>query len=161
MNEKYSFQICQKIIVFSKDRRRVLLCQRKGEADFNDLYSFIGGKMETTDQKFFKGLKKEELEGLRREKNEEVGKDFKIKIYQKLTTNYFYIKKDGNHMILPHYYAIYKNGKIELSNEYSNHKWVEINKISSFKPMIKNVPEVIKLFKKMEKIIDQKDFVII
>lgn len=42
MNNTLSFQYCQKIIVFSEDRSSVLLAKRKGEADYNDIYSFIG-----------------------------------------------------------------------------------------------------------------------
>ena len=39
--DKYSFQICQKIVVFSKDHTKVLLCKRKGEPDFNGIFSKI------------------------------------------------------------------------------------------------------------------------
>ena len=76
--EKYNFQYCQKIVVFSKEVDKVLLCKRKGEADFDGTFSFIGGKMETTDGAI--------LEGLRREKNEEVGEGFKVCIYPTFTT---------------------------------------------------------------------------
>ena len=63
--EQYNFQYCQKIVVLSKDRTKVLLCKRKGEADYDGIFSFIGGKMETTDISI--------IEGLKREKDEETG----------------------------------------------------------------------------------------
>ena len=39
----YNFQYCQKIVVLSKDKNKVLLCKRKGEADYDGTFSFIGG----------------------------------------------------------------------------------------------------------------------
>jgi len=65
--DKYLFQYCQKIVVYSEDEASVLLCKRKGEADYDGDFSFIGGKMELSDKDF--------VAGLRREKNEEVGQD--------------------------------------------------------------------------------------
>ncbi len=62
--EKYNFQYCQKIVVFRNNNTEVLLAKRKGENDYDGTFSFIGGKMETTDNN--------PVEGMRREKNEEV-----------------------------------------------------------------------------------------
>lgn len=45
----YNFQYCQKLIVISPEKDTVLLCKRKGEADYDGVFSFIGGKMETSD----------------------------------------------------------------------------------------------------------------
>jgi ADP-ribose pyrophosphatase YjhB (NUDIX family) len=47
--ENLLFQYCQKIVVYSQDGQKVLLCKRKGEADFDGTFSFIGGKMERSD----------------------------------------------------------------------------------------------------------------
>ena len=44
------FQYCQKIAVLSNDRTSVLLCRRRGEADYDGVFSFIGGKLEVTDE---------------------------------------------------------------------------------------------------------------
>ncbi len=55
--------------------------------------------METTDDGIIAGLK--------REKDEEVGTQFKVKIFHTLSHNTFFRKKDGNAMILPHYLAIH------------------------------------------------------
>ena len=86
--EKYNFQYCQKIVVLSHDKNKVLLCKRKGEADYDGTFSFIGGKMETTDTSIIAGLK--------REKDEEVGSDFQIQIYPKFSHNLLFQKKDGS-----------------------------------------------------------------
>ena len=66
------FQYCQKIIVLSKDRRAVLLAKRKGEADYDGTYSFIGGKMVTSDKTI--------IDGIKREKDEEIGRATIVKI---------------------------------------------------------------------------------
>ena len=151
--EKYHFQYCQKIVVLSKDRSKVLLCKRKGEADYDGIFSFIGGKMETTDLSI--------IDGLKREKNEEVGEGFKIKIYSRFSLNLLFRKKDGNSMILPHYLAIYNNGEIELNEEYSEYRWIEIDKLNKFEPKIPTIPEVIKELLRLEKIAKEKEFILI
>ena len=65
MSSTLLFQYCQKLVVLSTDKQSVLLAQRKGEADYDGVFSFIGGKLETTDESL--------LAGMRREKNEEIG----------------------------------------------------------------------------------------
>ncbi|MBU0545852.1 NUDIX hydrolase [Patescibacteria group bacterium] len=151
--EKYNFQYCQKIVVYSKDEKSVLMCKRKGEADFDSVFSFIGGKMETTDA----GI----VDGLRREKNEEVGESFKIKIFPTFTTNVFYAKKDGNAMILPHFFAIHESGEIELNEEYSEYKWVPLNEVASFEPKIFTIPEILDKLELLKEVINKTESVII
>jgi len=51
--------------VLSKDRTKSLLCKREGEEDYEGVFAFIGGKMETADASI--------IEGLKREKDEELG----------------------------------------------------------------------------------------
>ena len=148
---KYLFQNCQKIVVFSEDNSKVLLAQRKGESDFDSTYSFIGGKMEITD--------KDIIEGMRREKNEEVGEDFIIRLNPIYNSVIHYIKKDGNYMLLPHYYAQYIRGEVKLNGEYSNYKWVPISEIDEFEPKITNIPEIIKRLLKIIPVMEDKDFV--
>lgn len=149
--EKYNFQFCQKIVVFSKDLESILLCKRKGEDDYDGVFSFIGGKMENIDNTI--------LEGLKREKDEEVGKDFKIKINPRYCANRFFIKKDGSRMILPHYYAVYESGEIELNEEYSEFKWVSLSDLEKFEPKISNIPESVGEMKLLMKISEQKELV--
>ena len=77
--EKYKFQYCPKIIVISKNKTNVLLCKRKGERDYDEVFSFAGGKMETADASI--------AEGIKREKNEELGENFKVKLFQTFSLN--------------------------------------------------------------------------
>ena len=148
-----NFQYCQKIIVLSKDKNSVLLCKRKGEADYDGVFSFIGGKMENTDLSI--------IEGLKREKDEEVGTGFQILLYPTFSLNLLFRKKDGNPMILPHYLAVYEEGNIELNEEYSEFQWVEINKLNDFEPKISNIPETVNELLRLEKIAKEKELILI
>ncbi len=151
--DRYLFQYCQKIVVLSKDKKKVLLCKRKAEADYDGAFSFIGGKMETSDSDL--------LAGLKREKNEEVGEGFKIKIYLGFSSNLFFRKKDGNSMILPHYLAIYESGEINLNEEYSEYKWVSLDKLKFFEPKIPSIPQTMEEIIKLESIAKPEDFILI
>jgi len=151
--QKYNFQYCQKIVVFSQDESSVLLCKRKNEADYDGTFSFIGGKMEITDQSI--------LAGLKREKDEEVGPNFKIKVFPTFTTNILFTKKDGSAMILPHIYAIHLEGEIQLSEEYSEYKWVKLDKIDKFEPKINTIPDVLNKFALLKKIFSETTFEVI
>lgn len=151
--DKFNFLYCQKIVVFSTDSKSVLLCKRKGENDYDGVYSFIGGKMETTDDSFIKGLE--------REKNEEVGEKFKIKIYTFFTTNVSFTKKSGDYMILPHYYAKYISGEIILNEEYSDFRWVKVEELKKFEPKIPTIPDIVKQLLTLEKLIKDSDLIII
>ena len=151
--DKYFFMYCQKIVVFSKDETKVLLCKRKGEKDYDGMYSFIGGKMEVTDESI--------IEGLKREKNEEVGADFKIRLYPTYSVNNFFRKKDGNRMVLPHYYSIFQEGEITLNDEYSEYKWVPINELESFEPKIPNIPDYVNKVLELKKIMNDSELIVI
>ncbi len=130
-----------------------MLCKRKGENDYDGVYSFIGGKMETTDSDL--------VSAMQREKNEEVGKNFKIKLYQKFSNNLTFKKKSGDYMILPHYLAKHVAGEVELNEEYSDYKWVEIKQLENFEPKINNITESVKTLLKLKKIIEDEDLEII
>jgi len=151
--DKYNFLYCQKIVVFSTDMNSVLLCRRKGENDYDGVFSFIGGKMETSDGSF--------IAGLQREKNEEVGENFKIEIYPFFTTNLFFIKKSGEFMVLPHFYARHIKGEILLSDEYSEFQWVEIDKLINFEPKISSIPDTVNKLLALKKIIKDEELIII
>jgi hypothetical protein len=45
-------------------------------------------------------------------------------------------------MILPHVPALFVSGKIILSNEHSEYKWVKIAELNSFEPIIENIAEL-------------------
>ena len=132
MSSTTLFQYCQKLVILSEDRTKVLLARRKGEADYDEVYSFIGGKMETTDVDMVAGMK--------REKDEEIGAEAKVKVLPSETYNIFFRKKDGSAMILPHIAATFAGGEITLSGEYSDYKWVPIAELDVFEPKISNIP---------------------
>src|SRR5258708_4796958 len=104
------FQYCQKLVILSADRQSVLLAKRKGEADYDGVFSFIGGKMETTDTSFVAGMK--------REKTEEIGPNAVVAVLPDETRNVLFRKKDGNSMVLPHIAGVYVSGNITLNEEY-------------------------------------------
>lgn len=120
------FQYCPKIIVFSADKQSVLLARRANEVDYNDLYTFIGGKTQNSDGSL--------LAGLKREKEEEIGKAVKLKICWLMSCyQVWYVKKDGNYMVLPHHVAVYQGGDIKLNpDEYADYKWVKVKDIDKY-----------------------------
>lgn len=127
------FQYCQKLIVLNQDLTKVLLAKRQDEADYNGVYSFIGGKMHTTDESIIAGMK--------REKDEEIGSDAVVKVLAEETRNLLFRKKDGNSMILPHIAGMHVSGDIDLNEEYSDYAWVALDELESFEPKIANIPE--------------------
>jgi ADP-ribose pyrophosphatase YjhB (NUDIX family) len=136
MQSNLLFQYCQKLVIVSPDKQSVLLAKRKGEADYDGTFSFIGGKMETTDETL--------VDGMRREKNEEIGEAVKVAILANETYNILFRKKDGNSMVLPHIAGIYRSGDITLNDEYSEYKWVPISEIEAFEPKIESIPALTK-----------------
>jgi NADH pyrophosphatase NudC (nudix superfamily) len=130
------FHYCPKLIVFSKDKKSILMARRTGEADYDGVYTFIGGKSEVSDG----GL----LVGLQREKNEEIGPDAKLKVcYMMSCYQVWYTKKDGNSMVLPHHIAIYQGGDIKLNpEEYDDYKWVLVKDVDKFAQIPANPPAV-------------------
>lgn len=151
--ERFNFQYCQKIVVLSKDKKKVLLCKRQGEADYDSVFSFIGGKMEVSDTSI--------IEGLKREKDEEVGEEFKVKIYPTFNLNVLFRKQDGKSMILPHYLAFHQFGEIVLNEEYSEFKWVEIENLEEFEPKIPNIAKMVEELLRLGKIAEENEFVLI
>ena len=123
------FQYCPKIAVFHGDR--VLVCRRKGEADYDGVFSLIGGKMEHSDASI--------VEGLQREKNEEVGEDFRVRLLPRFSIDTHFVKNDGHHMILPHFYAEFSGGDIHLSDEYSEYAWLSFDDLRAATNIIDNL----------------------
>lgn len=147
------FQYCQKAVIFSEDGTKVLLAKRKGEADFDGTYSFVCGKMETTDDSI--------VSGIRREIHEELGTNVQITVYPTYTVNVYYTKKDGNGMILPHIFATYHGGDIILSDEYSEYRWVPVADLEGFEPKIHTIPDIVqKLLAAKESILGSDGIVI-
>lgn len=144
------FQYCQKIVVFSKDGLSVLLARRRGEEDYDGVFSFIGGKLESTDG----GL----VSGLRREKAEEIGSGCKISVLADMSLNEYFIKSSGQPMVLPHYYAKFLGGEIMLNGEYSEYKWVKVDEIDDFEPKIETISRIVRSIKKFEQIANDDDY---
>lgn len=145
------FQYCPKIVVFRNDDQEVLLARRIDEQDYNATYSFIGGKSEVTDGTL--------IEALQREKNEEVGEQFKIRINAAISWNIRFNKKDGNTMIIPHHYAVYVSGEVALSSEYDDYKWVKVSELESFEPKINNIPTAVQEVLRLKSITRAEDLV--
>jgi 8-oxo-dGTP pyrophosphatase MutT (NUDIX family) len=153
MDDTTRFQYCQKIVVFRNNDSEVLLARRKGEADFDETYSFIGGKMETTDRNI--------VEGLMREKCEEIGTTARLLICPLVSYNVHFVKKDGSAMILPHYYAQYLDGDITLNDEYSDFTWVPLKELEAFEPKIANIPEAAQWTLRLKTALRPDDYVYI
>lgn len=151
--DKTLFQYCQKIVLFRNGNTEVLLARRRGEADYDQVYSLVGGKLETTDSDL--------LAGLKREKNEEIGESVQVSICPTFSYNVHFIKADGQSMILPHYYAEYVSGEVKLSSEYSDYQWVSIKELATFKPKIENIPQVVSEVLKLRSVIDEGQLVVI
>ena len=148
MNNNTYFQYCQKLVVFNEDYSKVLLAKRKGEADYDGVYSFIGGKMETTDHDLKAGIK--------REVTEEIGSDARIEVLLDFSFNEFYRKKSGDSMVLPHHIARYIDGDINLSDEYSDFAWVNVDDIDKFEPKIDTVASIVQKSKEVIGLFENK-----
>jgi len=128
------FQYCPKLVVFSEDWSSVLLACRYGEADYDGTFSFIGGKMETSDADIAAALK--------REKTEEIGANARVTAYIDACNDLLFRKKDGTAMIVPHFAARYTGGDIRLNpEEYSEFRWVAVGELESLEPKIANIPD--------------------
>lgn len=111
-----------------------MLAKRKGEADYDGTYSFIGGKMETTDESL--------LAGMKREKDEEIGTAAVVKLLPNESFNLLFRKKDGSSVVLPHIAGVFQSGDIVLSEEYSEYRWVPLTELQAFEPKIDNIPSL-------------------
>lgn len=153
-NSKYNFQYCQKLIIFNCEWDKVLLARRKGEADYDGTYTFIGGKMETTDKNI--------LDAMRREKDEEIGTNARVYVHENISRNILFRKNDGSSMIVPHYVAYFDGGEVELnSEEYADYKWVALSELDIFGPIIKNIPEFVEWALAIKKNLHVSDFTLL
>lgn len=128
----YNFEYCQKVVVFRNNDTEVLLCKRKGEADYDGVFSFIGWKMDNADQ--------DVLAGIKREIQEEIWSDVSLQLLPYSYLPLSYMKKNGNAMLLPHYYVQFLGWTITLSDEYSTYERVAVSELSAFEPKIATIP---------------------
>jgi 8-oxo-dGTP pyrophosphatase MutT (NUDIX family) len=152
MSDPTHFQYCPKFILFSADKKSVFMAKRFGEQDYDGIFSFIGGKTETTDESL--------LAGLKREKDEEIGPDARIRVCWTMSCyQVLYRKKDGNSMVLPNHVAIFEGGEIALNPaEYSEYKWVPLDEFADFEPKIAKNTDAIQAAQRMLKILTDADF---
>jgi 8-oxo-dGTP pyrophosphatase MutT (NUDIX family) len=150
--DKTHFQYCPKFILFSEDKTRVLLAQRTGEQDYDGVYTFIGGKTETTDETLVAALK--------REKDEEIGPAAEVKVCWTMSCyQVLFLKKDGNSMIIPHHVALYTGGNIVLNpEEYTTYKWVPVDEIKDFEPKVANHTDGVQAALRLLEILSDEDF---
>lgn len=149
---KYHFQFCPKLVILSSDLSKVLLGKRRGESDYDGVFSFIGGKMEDIDQTI--------VEGIKREKNEEIGGNFLLQLYPDISSSLLFIKSDNTHMIVSYYLAIHHGGEITPNHkEYSEYRWIDIDLIAKLEPKVPTIPTVVDLFLGMRNKFDKMDFV--
>jgi len=142
--EKFNFQYCPKIIIFN-DKDEVLLCERKWEQDFDWIYSFPWWKREITDEKIEIWIK--------REIQEELWNDIKLKFYRLFNIEEEYVKKIWDIMILPHYFSYYVWWEIELNEgEYSEYRWVSIVDLKQINtiPTVEKIVRAFILFKETD-----------
>lgn len=128
----------------------MLLARRRGEADYDGVFSFIGGKLESTDG----GL----VNGLRREKNEEIGSAAKIAVVTSISVNEYFVKTNGQAMVLPHYYARFIGGEIMLNDEYSEYRWVNLRELDQFEPKIETIAPTVEAVQKIMRVATEADY---
>ncbi len=145
------FQYCAKLIIFSADKSAVLLARRQGEADYDGVFSFIGGKTETTDGSL--------LSGIKREKAEEIGREAKVKICWTMSCHQVWFQKsNGKTMVLPHHVGIYEGGTIRLNpNEYAEYRWVPVAEIDDLKPKVENIPDAVHAAQRLLAMLNEED----
>lgn len=145
------FQFNQKMVLFNAQKDAVLLAKRQGEADYNATFTFTGGKLEVSDRDF--------IDGLQREKDEELGVTCKVRICPLLSWNVMFRKADGNSVIVAHFPAIYVRGDIHLSDEYSEYQWVKLGALERFEPKVHNIPEIVERTLQLENVLKPSDWV--
>lgn len=137
-----------KLAIVHQHEGKVLLCRRANETDLNGVFTFIGGKMELADADI--------VETLRRERDEEIGPDVRLRLLHTYSIITEYRRLDGLRQILPHYLAFYVGGRIALSSEYSEAIWVHIRHLDGWEaPMIRNIPGVLQGLMALRSIADE------
>jgi len=94
-------------------------------------------------------------------KDEEVGKNFRLKLHLMFSLNLLYKKKDGASMILLHYLAIHEDGEVSLNEKYSEYKWVKLEDLEKFEPKIANIPSTIASLLRLGEILEERESFII
>lgn len=109
------FFIGQKALIIDKEGRALIIRRDKSEGKLK-MWDLPGGRLN-----FSETL----TQGLAREVKEEVGMKLS-KVLAPLTLITFLKENDRNHQILRIIYLCKATGKVTLSSEHSEHKWINI-----------------------------------
>ncbi len=102
------------------------------------------------------------VSAIKREKNEEIGPQAKIRLFPLLSHNIVFTKSSGERMILPSYLGIMADGEIQLNlGEYSECSWVPVEQIETFEPKTDAIPEAVRWAKRVMPLLSESDFVVI
>jgi 8-oxo-dGTP pyrophosphatase MutT (NUDIX family) len=132
---KYFHFFVGKLAIFRNEggRWHVLVTKRHGEKEYDNTFSFPGGRKEVADTEI--------IDNLRREKAEELGSDFKINIFPDVATTLAFTRKDGIPVVGAVFPALYDRGEVRLGRGYSEYRWVDVEKISTVQPYTPNLEE--------------------
>lgn len=59
---------------------------------------------------------------------------------------------------MPHYYAEFEGGEINLNDEYHDYLWVKLDELASFEPKIGTIPEAVNQVLKLKSVATRSDF---
>jgi 8-oxo-dGTP pyrophosphatase MutT (NUDIX family) len=125
-------EVCLKLALFDAEGQ-VLLARRHGEELYDGVFSLIGGKMDGADPDL--------IASMRREKNEEIGSDARVRVLPTLAVPVHYTKPSGVKQLLLHYAAAFDGGRIDLNPyEYSEFTWTHPAGIPTIGPIVPNLP---------------------
>ncbi len=128
-------QLCPKLLIVDELKQTALLCRRTGEADFDAHFSLVGGKLENGDLDL--------IAGIAREVREEIGVRVRIEILLTFSVDVLFEKQSGEKMVLPHYYARFHGGELELNEqEYGEACWVSLASLGTVDQIVPNVPDI-------------------
>ncbi|MBD3280787.1 NUDIX domain-containing protein [Candidatus Dojkabacteria bacterium] len=139
MNRFQNVIFGQKAFIVKGDK--LLIVKRKDVDILSGIWDVPGGKLENTDSL---------SEGLAREVNEETGLNL-VRIRLIISTSKF-VGRVGDHpTIFRNIYLCTAEGKVQLSKEHSEFKWIKLDKIDQyrfpdeddFQASLKKLPEIV------------------
>ena len=144
--------LCPKVALVDELTESVLLCRRTGEQDYDAHFSLVGGKLHEDDGSL--------AEGIRRELREELGDRVRGSIHLGCSVDVLFTKTSGDRMLLPHYYARFDGGQIDLNPaEYDEMRWVPVSALRATSPLIENVPAIVERLASLRACMPESEFV--
>ena len=136
INKNFQFNLRTSVLIFNKENNKILLFN----VEDRDFYLLPGGRIEELEKS---------IDAIRREVNEELGKEYANLKYEYICTSEEFVNSNGynNHQINIIYKAIYNKEIKEytfhgLEGKWIKFKWIdikEIDKISIYPSMIKEI----------------------